>query len=698
MLCESPLKKQQYKNLRKELPLAIAIGLSVTVSFADETVEEIVVTSSRAPIVRELHTGNVALLDRESVAEAGHTHIQELFARVAGVWVTRGSGQESLPSIRSPVLTGAGSCGAFLTLEDGVPSRPNGFCNINQLFELPTELAESIEVIRGPGNALYGSNALHGTINILLPDPLAHEFANAGLELGANDFVRLSGAARHGGDAPSVFGGVLADDGGFRDDSGYRQIKAYMKKTWVLEEGSLTAGLSASDLYQDTAGYIHGEDSYKDPELNRQNLNPEAFRDANSQRLTLHWLRPGRKLDLDIRPYLRHSEMEFLQHYLPGQPLEQNGHSGVGVLTNFRAEMEDTTVSFGFDAEGTDVYLRETQSGPTEGSDFLRETRPAGKHYDYNVRAMSMAAYVQAEFRASPRVTLTGGVRAEYSHYDYENNMLDGNTRDDGTVCGYGGCLYTRPSSRSDSFSDLAPKAGVLIHVSDSTMVYANIAHGFRAPQMTELYRLQNGQEVSDLDSETIDSLELGIRSGSDKWHVDASLFAMHKKDSVYRDADGYNVNGGRSKHEGLDTSFDVQISEYWSLALNGTYARHTYDFDVVASRGETFVSGRDVDTAPRWQGSAELRYDGPGRVSAALQWESLGSYYLDAENRYTYPGHDIQNLRVSFAISDVWSLAARVRNVFDVDYADRADFAFGSYRYFPSRGRELFLQLRYDR
>jgi outer membrane receptor for ferrienterochelin and colicin len=61
------------------------------------------------------------------------------------------------------VLTGPGSCGSFLLLEDGIAVRPTGFCNVNELFELPSEQAEAIEVIRGPASALYGSNAVHGT-------------------------------------------------------------------------------------------------------------------------------------------------------------------------------------------------------------------------------------------------------------------------------------------------------------------------------------------------------------------------------------------------------------------------------------------------------------------------------------------------------------------------------------------------------
>ena len=390
--------------------------------------------------------------------------------------------------------------------------------------------------------------------------------------------------------------------------------------------------------------------------------------------------------------------MTFLQHFLPGQPVEENGQISLGVLTNARLETGAAIINMGFDIELSDVFLRETQYGPTEGSDFLRETRPEGAHYDYDVRGHTAAVYVQSEFRMSDRVTISGGIRGEYTRYQYDNNMLTGNTRDDGTVCGFGGCLYTRPASRTDSFSDLAPKIGALFRLSDSSTLYMNIARGFRAPQMTELYRLQSGQQVSDLKSEKVDSVELGLRTGNDMWHLDGSAFAMRKRNSVYRDAEGFNVNGGRSRHSGLEVSGDVQLHRHWSFTINGTYARHTYDFDVVAARGETFVSGRDIDTAPRWLGSAELEFEKPGRFSVAVQWVSLGSYYLDAANENTYPGHDIANLRFTLPLSDHFSITARVNNLQDRAIADRADFAFGNYRYFPGRGREFFAQVRYNK
>jgi outer membrane receptor protein involved in Fe transport len=673
----------------------IAVLFASALALADSAYDEIVVTSKRQGAAAAEHIGNIARLSEDAIRKSQHVHVSELMVKVPGVWIVRGSGQESLPSIRSPVLTGSGSCGAFLVLENGIPTRPNGFCNVNQLFELPTELATGVEVIRGPGNALYGSNALHGTINVLLPD--ADVPGRAALELGPHDFRRITGRFGAAESGPFGAGFVHADDGGFREDSGYGQTKAYVGKSLQAGQGSLDIRLTVSDLDQETAGYILGLDAYKDPALNRENLNPEAYRLARSQRLTARWQRPGSRFDLDVRPFLRHSDMEFLQHFLPGKPLEENGHTSAGVLTALSFESGKVATVTGLDLEWADVYLRQTQFGPTEGSDFLQETRPEGKHYDYRVRSYSAAAFLQSDFDVSDRLTMSAGLRAEHIRYDYDNRMLDGNTRDDGTPCGFGGCLYTRPADRDDTFNNLAPKLGARWTLRDSTAAYLNLARGFRAPQMTELYRLQSGQLVSDLDPELIDSAELGVRHGAGDWSLDASLFVMKKKNSVYRDANGFNVSGGRSRHRGIELSWDWQLHDAWRVAVDGTFARHRYDFDAVAASGEAFVAGRDVDTAPRWLGTAELEYEPNPRFAASLQWTVVGRYYLDAENAHTYPGHAILNLGARASLTDTLSVSARLNNVTDRRYADRADYAFGNYRYFPGRGRELFLVLQYD-
>jgi outer membrane receptor protein involved in Fe transport len=190
--------------------------------------------------------------------------------------------------------------------------------------------------------------------------------------------------------------------------------------------------------------------------------------------------------------------------------------------------------------------------------------------------------------------------------------------------------------------------------------------------------------------------VELGLRHDSGELAVDVAAFAMRKRGSVFRDAQGFNVNGARTRHDGIEAALDWQLAPAWSLAVNATYARHRYDFDTIAARGETFVSGRDVDTAPRWMGSVEFSYDAGGRARAALQWVHLGRYFADAENRFDYPGHDLLNLRAAFDANRRLTVSARLNNLADTDMADRADYAFGDYRYFPGRGRELFAEFQY--
>ena len=657
---------------------------------ADEpVVDEVTVTAERRPVAVLELAGNAAGLSAAELVDGGHQHIHEALTRVPATWISRGSAQESLVAIRSPVLTGAGSCGAFLVLEDGVPIRPSGFCNVNQLFELYSEGAVRLEVVRGPGTALYGSNALHGIVNAIMP---RGERRYASLEAGENAFRRLQLATsgRHG-----FVQGLYARDGGFRDDSGYRQAKVHASGRFDITGGDLELRFTATDLAQETAGFIVGENAYRDPAVRTSNPNPEAFRDADSQRLSGLW----RSADsgFELRPYLRRSDMRFLQHFLPGQPLEENHHVSAGVIASLPLQRGRLRWTLGADLEWAAVTLREYQDGPTEGSDFLRETRPAGRHYDFEVTSLGLAPWLQAEFAVDDTLAISAGLRSEYLYYDYDNRMLNGNTRDDGTNCGFGGCLYTRPADRSDGFFNLAPKLGLVWRRGERHAIYLNLARGFRAPQMTELYRLQSGQQVADLDSERADVVELGYRHAGESLDGDVAVFWMTKRGSVLRDAAGFNVDDGRSRHEGIETRIGWRPQRSLRIAGHATYARHRYDFNRVAQRGETFVAGNDVDTAPRWLAGAELGYDFNTALSTTLQWTLVGPYYLDAENRFRYPGHELLHLRSSLRLGERLRLVARLNNVADKRVADRADYAFGNFRYFPARGRELFVELRYE-
>ncbi len=679
--------------------LAACLFAAPDPAFASEpetgVVTEVIVTARRREQPRLVHAGNLGKLDAGLLERRAHQHIAESMSHAAGAWIYRGSGQDLQAAIRSPALTGGGACGTYLVLEDGIPIRPAGFCTVNQFAEAHTEQAFAIEVIRGPGNALYGSNAMHGIVNVLMPEP-GNARPSLALETGANDFLRLRATVPLDGDRDWLAAVVLADDGGFREDSGYRQGKLHVKKRGTWRGGALTLGFTATDLDQDTAGFVLGQDAYRDPDVRYDNPNPEAFRETRSQRLYANWTRALEHFDLDLRPYVRHSGMRFMHHALPGQPIEENGHVSAGLLSVFSRSTDALDLNAGMDLEWSRLFLLQTQDGPAGGSPRNRATRPEGRHYDYEVASRVAAPFVQVEYRAGERLALGAGLRLEHIQYDYRNRMLAGNTREDGTPCGFGGCLYTRPEDRTDRFTRIAPKLSASYRLSAQTRAFASLARGFRVPQALELYRLQNGQRVADLDAERIDSLELGLRTVSRDWSGEFTAYAMRKRDSVFRDSDGFNVSGARSRHAGLEASAEWRMGPAWTFSAAATRARHTYDFDYRSSRGESFVSGNDVDTAPRWFGSAELRFEPSARLRLGLQWTAIGPYFLDAGNRHRYGGHSLVNLRAGFGLAPRLDLVLRLNNVTERAYADRADFGGGNYRYLPGRGRELFLELRY--
>jgi outer membrane receptor protein involved in Fe transport len=512
--------------------------------------------------------------------------------------------------------------------------------------------------------------------------------------------AKLAGSARAGKWHYGV-AGLYTHDGGWRVDSGYDEAKLNATASGRWGDTATSVMLAATTLDQQTAGFITGQGAYRSDQLSRQNLNPEAYREASALRVT-GLLQPeiAGEARLELRPYLRTSRMEFLQHFLLGKPLERNGQESAGLMTSLTWDDDPAwTLVTGVDLEFADSFLVQEQDGPTtDGPPPANAIRPAGRHYDYEVRSYVIAAYAHGERRLGDRWRATGGVRAEAVNYDYDNRMLDGNTDENGVPCGATGCLYSRPADRTDAFVNVAPKLGLSFELSDAVLVYANASVGFRPPEMTELYRLQRSQQVADLDSERLDAVELGLKGAWKRFELALAAFDMDKRNVILRETNGFNVADGRTSHQGLEYELRWRPLDAVELSGAGTFARHRYEFSRAVEGGETIVDGNDVDTAPRRLHRAALAWTPAAAWAFEAEWLSVGEYWLDAANAHRYGGHELLNLRGRWRPAREWVVTLRLTNALDRDYADRADYAFGSYRYFPGRGRALFAEVAWRR
>lgn len=674
------------------MPGTVRAADTSTSSLAPSQINALVVTSSGEGEPHVLHPGNISVIPEEEINFVKPKLPSEVLNRVPGVDIQQGSGLESLVAIRSPVLTGGAGAGSFLYLEDGVSMRAAGFANVNALFDALDEVSGGIEVVRGPGSVLYGSNAEHGLINFLSLAPSLDPETAITAYLGphgsrnaygtTSDTFQGDGLSSHGVRATLVFN---QDADGFRADSGYTQEKAQLRYDYSNAKGDSISWLtSAINLNQDTAGYVVGPNAYKDPSLYRTNPSPGAFRDAWAFRSAAryehrfdarHWL--------TITPYVRDNGMKFTMQFQPQTPMEKNGHVSVGALSRYYwTTQSGHQLIFGLDMEQTEGFLKETQSSPTQGQ-YVK-----GVHYDYTVDATVIAPYSQVVFVLDPLTQITAGLRYEYTRYDYRNNATNGT---------YG--LFKRIPDQTSSFNNVTPKLGLVHIFSPQVIGFVNLARAARAPQTTDLYRLQSKQTADAAKSETLDSIEVGARGKIASLSYELSTYYMRKANFYFRDADGFNVSDGRTNHMGIEGEFATPLIWGFDLAGSGTYARHVYDFDnAISSKSnstEAIVKGDDVDTAPRTLANLRLGYTfADDSTHAELEWQHVGQYWMDPSNLVSYPGYDLFNFRIDYALTESVSVFARILNLLDTRYADRADYAFGQQRYFPGADRAFYAGL----
>ena len=658
-------------------------------------IQSIVVTGRRLMEDQSKVIGNVGQILEEEIDRISHSHISQVTARVPGVWISRGNGQELLASVRSPVFTGAGSCAEVLITEDGLPIRPTGMCNVNQLFEVNTEQASGLEIWRGPGTVFYGSNAMHGVINTLSPKVEKNAIS---AQLGSNDYRRLKIRLKNKDPLNSLqLAANGVSDGGFKDNSGFDQQKISIKHEWVNNDISATTHLSLVNLNQETAGYIRVFNSYKDRSVRNDNPNPEAYRDASALRLSSRISgevnRDGKDENWHITPYVRKSSMTFLQHYLPGQARERNGQTSAGLQSAYQFRRgASAKIWIGVDIELANMMVQEFQESALGSPDNVRFQ---GQHFDFEVDSSQLGIFNNYELNLSDRLTLETGFRFESLRYDYTNKMISGSTRDDGRPCASqsGSCRYFRPESQVDTTENFNYQLGAFYDIDRNTGIFVRFSNAYRAPQINELYRLQKEQETAVIRSEEIDSIESGVRYQSDKIWTEISVYSMKKDQVIVKDSAGFLVNDGQTDHEGIEWQSRLQVSDNWILSTSESWAKHKYSY--ARLYGDVDIKGNDIDTAPRWQGSAHILYEPSSRTSAELEWLYLGKYFLDPQNLHQYAGHKVLNLHLQQTVNN-WKFSAHVNNITDELIADRADYAFGSYRYFVGDGRNISVELKY--
>ncbi|HBR21814.1 MAG TPA: hypothetical protein DD713_04505 [Nitrospiraceae bacterium] len=190
-----------------------------------EQLEEVVVTGTREAEPLKEKPQTTGVIKQKEIKDTKPSHPSDIMNRIPGVWIKVTAGEGHITSIRQPLTTNP----VYLFLEDGIPIRSTGFFNHNALYEINIPGAERVEVTKGPSTALYGSDAIGGTINVLTrPSPLKPKI-EINPEIGSYGWYRLLAS-----------GGNTWGNNGFRLDlnnthsDGWRDRNGYDRQSVTL--------------------------------------------------------------------------------------------------------------------------------------------------------------------------------------------------------------------------------------------------------------------------------------------------------------------------------------------------------------------------------------------------------------------------------------------------------------------------------
>lgn len=125
----------------------------------------------------------VSIISSYDIEMLGVRYLHEILEYIPGVQVTRYSGYPYEYSVASRGLTVGSSSAKILILLDGNKINAPRSGNATHLANFSLNNVEKIELIRGPGSSIYGSNAFTGIINIITKKEKKSLKANYGTDL-----------------------------------------------------------------------------------------------------------------------------------------------------------------------------------------------------------------------------------------------------------------------------------------------------------------------------------------------------------------------------------------------------------------------------------------------------------------------------------------------------------------------------------
>ncbi|MGV7211643.1 TonB-dependent receptor family protein [Oxalobacteraceae bacterium A2-2] len=592
-------------------------------------------------------------------------------------------------------------------IADGIPaSMPDGQ---GQAATFNLDMAERIEVLRGPFSAIYGNHA-GGVIQLFTREPQAP--ASVEFKLSAGRYGSRKADLNAGGKQGGV--GYLLDASRFETD-GYRahsaatRDQAYAKLTLSpLEGASLTIvanGLRQDDT-QDPLGVTWatyqrdpraGETDASDTQTPKRTLADRynTRKSIDHQQIGAAW--EQRLGDGRLRLSTYGGNRQVIQYQAFSKAFQAPvTHSGGVVdfdrdfygldlnwlhVNQLAGGRLSTTVGAEYGRSSDDRRGYENFIGTTFGvQGVLRR--------DENDTVSNLDPYLQMEWESGPWM-LSGGLRHSRVRFAVGDRYL-ANGNDSGGL----------------EYRHTTPVIGVLYKVAPALNLYASAARAFETPTLNELFYSGSGAGFNfQLRPALSTQLEAGVKARLDAHtRINAALFQTRTSDELVVDSSSGGRtsyrNAGKTLRQGGELSLESAFSHDLSTRVALTGLRAVYD-----SAFGSVLEGSRLPGVPNANLYAELAWkDKEQRFGAALEATASSKLYAeDSNSDQPAPGYGVLHARVN--ASQQWhgwqfQQYARLNNLLDKQYVGSVIVGDTNKRYYeaaPGRNWIVGVSARYQ-
>jgi outer membrane receptor protein involved in Fe transport len=670
--------------------------------------DTVTITATKEKTTLQQTPASMGVISEEAIRLTGATHPQQLLGQVPGVAVGVTNGEGHTMSIRQPFSTNP----VYLYLEDGIPTRATGFFNHNALYEVNLPQAGAVEITRGPGSALYGSDAIAGTVNVITRAPDSTNGTETSFEVGSFGWKRVLvdgtfGASPQGGLRVSVNQSHMD---GWRDRTGYDRTSANARWDHAVDNQTFIktlVGYTSIDQQTGANSSLIRADYENNPTQNNFGI---AYRKVEALRLSTEITHYAGNDVLTLTPYARANRMDLNGSYnLSSDPrIEKTQVASLGLLTRWGRDLAGAwkpRLIVGMDMETspgsrTEDALNLTKTGSGASTQYLGYTI-GNRIYDYAVNFRSESVYAHLQMEPSSVTILTVGLRYDHIGYALDNHLSE-NVQ-------VGSKYYGQSADTKTAFTRVSPKLGATWLLAPQTSLYASHNHGFRVPSESQLFRAGSDNSSANASATALLALslkpiraqqtELGLRGKLAGMDYDLVAYRLEKFDDLVSQRDLATnittaVNAGKTQHQGVELALGAPLHKAWRIDTALSVASHKYLDWVLSGSTNANYSGNTMEAAPRTMTNTRLTWRPDNRNSAQLEWVYLGSYWLEASNNPLYgkyEGHQLFNLRVSHALSHNVDLDGRIMNLMNKRYADSASVSSSTPVFTPALPRALY-------